>query len=156
MTLRVALASLMQETNSFSPLSTTLETFENYHVLRGDQILSGFVAARVEVAGFLSVLREAGAMAVPLVSAYAAASGPVTRSCFDVLVGEIEARMRAAGPVDGLLLALQARSSSKTNRMETARSLYGYAGCSAPSFPLASASICMRTSCHGCFSGTSF
>jgi microcystin degradation protein MlrC len=106
MTLRVAVASLMQETNSFSPLATTLQTFENHYVLHGDEILTGFAAARVEMAGVLSVLREAGAMAVPLVSAYAAASGPVIRSCFDALVGEIETRLRAAGPVDGLLLAL--------------------------------------------------
>ena len=43
---------------------------------------------------------------VPLLAAYAAASGTVTREAFDALVGEMEDRLRAALPVDGLLLAL--------------------------------------------------
>ena len=52
------------------------------------------------------MLREAGAEPVPLLAAYAAASGTVTRAAFDALVGEMEERLRAAGPVDGVLLAL--------------------------------------------------
>ncbi len=56
--------------------------------------------------GFLAALAEAGAEPVPLLAAYAAASGTVTRAAFDALVGEMEERLRAARPVDGLLLAL--------------------------------------------------
>jgi microcystin degradation protein MlrC len=106
MTSRIAVAALMQETNSFSPLPTTLAMFENSYFLRGEEILTGFTGARVEVAGFLSVLRQSGAVAVPLICAHAVAGGAVTRPCFDTLVGEIEARLRATGPVDGVLLAL--------------------------------------------------
>jgi microcystin degradation protein MlrC len=104
--MKIAIASLMQETNSFSPLPTTVATFESYYVLRGPELLTGYGEARVEVPGFLSVLGEAGATPVPLLAAYAAASGTVTREAFDSLVGEIEDRLRRAGPVDGLLLAL--------------------------------------------------
>ena len=103
---RIAIASLMQESNSFSPLPTTVETFESYYLLRGDEILSGYGEAKTEVPGFLDVLAAAGATPVPLLAAYAAASGTVTRAAFDALVGEMEERLRAAGPVDGLLLAL--------------------------------------------------
>jgi microcystin degradation protein MlrC len=106
MAYRVAIASLMQESNSFSPLPTTIETFRSYYLHRGDEILSGFGGARTEVPGFLSLLGEAGATAVPLVAAYAAASGAVTRAAFDEVVGDIERRLREAGPVDGVLLAL--------------------------------------------------
>ncbi|MBV9221433.1 MAG: M81 family metallopeptidase, partial [Methylobacteriaceae bacterium] len=96
----------MQESNSFSPLSTTVETFASYYLLRGNEILTGYGAARTEVPGFLAVLAERDAMPVPLLAAYAAAGGTVTRPAFDTLVGEIEQRLRAALPVDGLLLAL--------------------------------------------------
>lgn len=104
--MRIAIASLMQESNSFSPLPTTVATFESYYVYRGDEILTAFGDARTEVPGFLSVLGEAGAEPVPLIAAYAAASGTVTRTAFETLVGEMEERLRAAGPVGGLLLAL--------------------------------------------------
>lgn len=104
--MRIAIASIMQESNSFSPLPTTVETFESYYIYRGDEILTRYGEARTEVPGFLAVLADAGARPVPLLAAYAAASGTVTRTAFDALVGEIEERLRAAGPVDGLLLAL--------------------------------------------------
>jgi microcystin degradation protein MlrC len=103
---RIAVGLLMQESNSFSPLPTTVETFESYYVYRGDELLSRYGEARTEVPGFLSVLAAEGATPVPLIAAYATASGTVTRAAFDSLVGELEARLRAALPVDGLLLAL--------------------------------------------------
>ena len=102
---RVAIASLMQETNTFSPLETTIAVFESYYVLRGEQLRTGYGPARVEVPGMLAVLDAAGVEAVPLYAAYAAASGTVVRRDFDVMVGEIDERLAAAGPVDGLLLA---------------------------------------------------
>lgn len=103
---RIAIASLMQESNSFSPLKTTVETFASYYLLRGDEMLTGYGDARTEVPGFFNILAEAQAEPVPLLAAYAAASGTVTRQAFDVLVGEMEERLRAVDPVDGLLLAL--------------------------------------------------
>jgi microcystin degradation protein MlrC len=106
MPLKIAIACLMQETNSFSPLRTTVATFESYYLLRGSELLSGYGDARVEVPGFLASLAEAGATPVPLLAGYAAASGTVTRHAYDLLVGEIEDRLRQAGSLDGLLLAL--------------------------------------------------
>jgi len=103
---RIAIGLLMQESNSFSPLPTTIETFESYYLYRGDELLTRYGDARTEVPGFLSMLAEAGAEPVPLIAAYATASGTVTREAFDALVGEMAERLRAAGPVDGLLLAL--------------------------------------------------
>src|SRR6516225_237898 len=96
----------MQETNTFAPGRTDLETFRSHYVRRGAELLEGFGAARVEVPGFLSVLRAAGAEPVPLIAAYAASGGPVTRDAFDILVGEIAVRMRAEAGIDGVLLAL--------------------------------------------------
>jgi len=103
---RIAVGLLMQESNSFSPLPTTVETFESYYVYRGDELLTRYGEAGTEVPGFLSVLATAGAEPVPLLAAYATASGTVTRAAFDTLVGEMEERLRAALPVGGLLLAL--------------------------------------------------
>jgi microcystin degradation protein MlrC len=106
MPIRIAIASLVQESNTFSPMRTTVETFASYYLLHGEEILSGYGKARTEVPGFLAELAERGATPVPLLAAYAAAGGTVTRTAFDALVGEIEHRLSAALPVDGALLAL--------------------------------------------------
>ena len=104
--LRVAVASLMQETNTFSPIPTTVELFESYYIHRGSELQTGFGAARVEVPAVLATLEAAGIEPVPLMAAYAAAAGPLSRNEFERLVTEIEVRLRAAGPVDGLILVM--------------------------------------------------
>lgn len=106
MTLRVAIGSLMQETNTFVPSHTTIETFERLYLWRGAGIIEGFGAARVEVTGFLDTLRAEGVEAVPLLAGHAGSSGPVRRADFDRLVGELTSRLADAGRIDGVLLAL--------------------------------------------------
>lgn len=104
--MRIAVGQLFQETNTFSPLPTTLETFRRVLLLHGDELLTGFGGARVEIPAFLDVLRQAGAEPAPLLAANALASGPLTRATFEALMGELEERLAAAGALDGVLLAL--------------------------------------------------
>jgi microcystin degradation protein MlrC len=66
--MRVAIGSLMQETNTFVPFRTTVDTFNAYYLRRDGDVLTGFGEARVEIPGFLSVLREAGVTPVPLLA----------------------------------------------------------------------------------------
>src|SRR5258705_10104208 len=108
--MRIAIAGFMQETNSFVPFTTTVKTFEEQYFHRGDEILTAFGSARLEIPAALDVLKEAGATPVPLLATMAMASGTVERKSFDILMGEIEERLKAAmahdGPVDGVFLAL--------------------------------------------------
>jgi len=107
MTYRIAVGLLSQESNSFAPTPTVLETFQQCLFLRGEELLRpDYQGMYVAVPGFLSVLREAGAVPVPLIATEALASGPLTRATFETLLGELTTRLTAAGPVDGLLLAL--------------------------------------------------
>ena len=87
--MRIAIAELKQETNSFVPFNTTLETFRDQYLFRAAEMLTAYGAQRVEVPAMLDVLRAAGATPVPLLGTLALASGPVTRDCFEVLLGEI-------------------------------------------------------------------
>ncbi|MEZ5667638.1 MAG: M81 family metallopeptidase [Alphaproteobacteria bacterium] len=104
--MRIAVASFMQESNSFSPLPTGRTAFERGYIHRGDAIVRVLAATRVECAGFLAELGRAGAQAVPLVAAYTMAGGPVERPVFEAILGEILVGLAAAAPLDGLLLAL--------------------------------------------------
>jgi len=104
--MRIAIAEFKQETNSFVPFTTTVKTFEDQYLYRGTEILTAFGNARLEVPGALAAIAEAGGDAVPLLATMAMASGTVERASFEILLGEILERLRGAGPVDGVFLAL--------------------------------------------------
>jgi microcystin degradation protein MlrC len=104
--MRIAVGQFFQESNTFSPIPTTLETFRSVFLRRGDELLTGFGESRVEVPGFLATLKQAGVAAVPLLAACALASGALTREAFETIMQELEARLSAAGQLDGVLLAL--------------------------------------------------
>jgi len=104
--MRIAVGQIFQESNTFSPRPATLETFESVYLWRGDQLLSAFGDARVEVPGFLAVLKRAGVEPVPLIAANALAGGAVTRAAFESLMQDVEARLAQGGAIDAVLLAL--------------------------------------------------
>jgi microcystin degradation protein MlrC len=104
--MRIAVGQIFQESNTFSPMPTTLETVESVHLWRGDQLLSEFGDARVEVPAFLAVLQRAGVEPYPLIAASALAGGVVTRAAFESILCELEARLSQAGALDAVLLAL--------------------------------------------------
>jgi microcystin degradation protein MlrC len=104
--MRIAIGSLFQESNTFSPRPTTLESFEAVYLWRGEEMFSRLRGARIEIPGYLSVLEREGIEAVPLLATSALAGGPVTRATFELLMSEMEARLERAGKVDAVLLAL--------------------------------------------------
>ena len=114
--LRIAYGRIAQETNALSPVLTELSDFEAFHLHRGEALAEiagpggdeapGFLR-RAELAGFLDAARADGAIeAIPTLSAWAVPSGPLSRACFDALVSELEERLRAALPLDGVFLSL--------------------------------------------------
>ncbi|MCP5412359.1 MAG: M81 family metallopeptidase [Alphaproteobacteria bacterium] len=104
--MRIAIAQFMQETNSFVPFTTTVKTFEEQYLHRGEELFTAFGKARLEIPGAIAALKEVGAEIVPLIATMAMASGTVERASFEILLGEILERLRTAGPVDGVYLAL--------------------------------------------------
>jgi microcystin degradation protein MlrC len=122
--LRLAFGRINQETNALSPVLTTVQDFRAVHWLEGDDLLRRCEPRSMEVesmfrnAELSGFVRGAEAYAkstgcavevVPLVSAWAVPSGPLTRECFETLVSTLCDRVREAlarGPLDGVYLAL--------------------------------------------------
>jgi microcystin degradation protein MlrC len=73
---------------------------------RGDETFSKLRSARIEIPGYLSVLEREGIEAIPLIATSALAGGVVTRATFEPLMSDMEARLKRAGKVDAVLLAL--------------------------------------------------
>ena len=104
--MRIAIGQLMEESNTFVRQQADLEHFRNNQLLRGDDVVTKLRGTRVEVGGFLEALGRAGAEVVPTIAANCVSSGAVPRKTFETLKAELLERLAAAGPLDGVLLAL--------------------------------------------------
>ena len=105
--MRIAIGQLWQETNTFNPLPTTRADFDQFGVLRGDDVVEQ-MADTNELGGFIQSLRNwperpeiVGAARLP-----AWPSGTATADTFDWLLREFVESFQRAMPVDGVLLAL--------------------------------------------------
>src|SRR5262245_37875531 len=96
----------MEEPNTFVRQRADLEHFRATQLFYGDDVVARLRGTRAEIGGFLDVLEPAGVDVVPTVAANAVSSGPVTRPAFKHVRDALLERLGAAGPVDGVLLAL--------------------------------------------------
>jgi len=114
--LRIGYGRIFHEANAYSPQLTTREDFDRLHALEGEALaqaasldgkeLAAFMP-HAELTGFVQAARVAGNVeAVPLASFFAVPNGPLTRDCFDGILDALIARITAAGPLDGVYLAL--------------------------------------------------
>jgi microcystin degradation protein MlrC len=105
--MRIAIGSLFQESQSFSPVPGSWDHFGPRELLRGQALIDQRVGTKTELGGVIDVAREHGAELVPLLSAMTTASaGPLRQDVFETLRDELVDRLRQAEPLDGLLLVL--------------------------------------------------
>lgn len=106
--MRIAIAGFSDETCTFCKEPTTIERFEQ-GTLRGQEILDKNRGIPTYVSGFMRVLEAEGAEIVPTVSANKGPGGFsswITTECFDKYTNEIAEALKAAGKLDGVLMAL--------------------------------------------------
>lgn len=102
---RVAIGCVMHETNSFNARATRLSDFETRYLLRGEELRT-LAGTNTEIAGFLEAADRYGWSTVPLVAASCAPSGPMAKGDWQALYGEFLERLRAAAPLDAVLVGL--------------------------------------------------
>ena len=104
--MRIAIAGLLHESNSFMPAVTTRENFVQCSLVTGADLIERYRGTHHEVGGFIDGADRFGFDIVPLMMAVAMPSGPLTPETFDGLAGEMLEAISGAGELDGLLLAL--------------------------------------------------
>ena len=106
---RIAVAHFAQETNSFSPVPTTMDDFMASRIYRGESVMEYARGGENELSGFLAATADHGrgeVAIVPILKATATSGGPLERATYEQLRDEIVDGVRAAGRVDGIYLAL--------------------------------------------------
>ena len=81
--MRLVIAQMQHETNTFSPIPTPWESFGNHGALTGRDAFEAMDGTRLPMAAFLDLARKEGAEIVTPVVAWANPSGPVEAAAYD-------------------------------------------------------------------------
>ncbi len=100
--MKVAVASLMHETNTFTEHKTPYEHF----FIAEEQVFEDPFWMEKLAGGILSYFRQQNADIIPTLFARAIPSGPIEQDAFQKMIRTIIDKIRYAWPVDGICLAL--------------------------------------------------
>ena len=103
---RVGIAGFLHESNSFSPIPTPYQHFKDTSLTRGEALLARWQGTHHQLGGFLEGAREFQFEPVPLLATYGVPSAPLPSDSFEQLAADLTGALRAALPLDGLLVAL--------------------------------------------------
>ena len=103
---RVGIIALLHESNTFLEEPTTLEDFRTNVLATGNAVIEAFRGSQHEVGGFIDSLADRPDIEmVGLFAARAMPYGTITADCWNVLTQQLEESLKAALPIDGLLVA---------------------------------------------------
>lgn len=106
MTKRVLIAGFKHETNTFSILPTTLQSYEARGYVKGEAIVPFFKGTNTEIAAFLDGCAKHGWEPVLSIAADATPSGKLTKDCYETIADQIVGDVANAGKLDAILLNL--------------------------------------------------
>jgi microcystin degradation protein MlrC len=104
--MRVFLAMLSHETNTFSTVPTDRAQFEARNLHYGGEIVETFRGTGTCLGGMITAAERLGAHLLPSVAAAASPAGRVTKDIYSHVKDRMLADLAAAGRVDGVLLDL--------------------------------------------------
>ena len=110
--MRVGVAAVQQETNTFSPVPTPADAFASGLLVEGPQMVARLADTNTEVAGFLAGLRATGHEPVPLLAAWACSGGRLEAAALAGLKGRLQAALSGAARLDALLIALHGATAA--------------------------------------------
>ncbi len=104
--MRLFLAMLSHETNTFSNVPTNRAQFEARDLRYGGEIVERFRGTGTCLGGMIAAAERLGATLVPSVAAAASPAGHVTRDIYEHVKQRMLTDLKAAGRLDGVLLDL--------------------------------------------------
>ena len=105
--MKIAVASMLQEGNTFSPVMTRYEDFSPVY---GEAASNRHRGKLTEFGGFLDVLDKERVESVPVCAAWAITANRCLPKDFEKLVGNFRKRLK---PADGLLLAMHGSQTAE-------------------------------------------
>jgi microcystin degradation protein MlrC len=112
--MRIAIADLGQETCHFTPVLTTVETFRQYGLYEGEEIITQLGKSNGYIGAFFQAARDEGIDLdpVPIISGWGFAGGPLTDETVAYFIEKIERGLKAAGKIDGFFFGLHGAAAA--------------------------------------------
>ncbi len=104
--MRFFIAMFSHETNTFSSIRTDRAQFAARDLRYGGEILEAYRGTGTCLGGMIATAQTRGVTLVPSVAAAASPAGRVTKEMYHEVTQRLLADLRAAGPLDGVLLDL--------------------------------------------------
>jgi microcystin degradation protein MlrC len=106
----IAIASMLQEANTFSPVMTR---YEDFTPVFGQAALERHRGKMTEMGGFIEVLTKARKQIAPVCAAWAITANRLLRADFERLVNDFRSHLATAGRLEGLLLAMHGAQTAE-------------------------------------------
>ena len=113
--MRIATGCIGHETNTFSPVPTTYESFRNGSYHADEEVIHSFQQTRTITGGVIRAAEEYDLELVPLLWTFATPSGTVSQDAYETLKADFLIRLENASPVDGVLLDLHGAMVTELN-----------------------------------------
>lgn len=112
--MRIAVAEIAQETDSFSPLTADLKDFESYGLYFGREILERMPGVG-PIGGFLEIAAEqkAPVEVLPIIRAWGSAGGTISTKTLEYLTARLVEGLKHSLPLDGVFLSLHGAAASE-------------------------------------------
>ncbi|MBT4503916.1 MAG: microcystin degradation protein MlrC, partial [Gemmatimonadetes bacterium] len=112
--MRVAIAEVVQETDSFNPVHSDIRDFEKYGLYEGGVILEKARGVGM-IGAFLDLAQDEldGMELIPIIRAWAGACGTLTAETLDYFEKRIVEGLQAAMPLDGVYFALHGAAAAE-------------------------------------------
>ncbi|MGH7248233.1 MAG: M81 family metallopeptidase, partial [Pseudomonadota bacterium] len=106
----IAIASIMQESNTFSPVPTC---YEDFTPVFAHAALERHLGKMTEMGGFLSILAKSRKQVAPVCAAWAITANRLRRADFTRLMDEFASHLEAVKQPEGLLLAMHGAQTAE-------------------------------------------
>lgn len=128
---RVAIGGIVHETHGFAGTPTTLADFREQSLHEGEAIVAAMGGTRAAIGGIIEGALRRGWALRPTLYGAAMPSGVVAEDAYQEMLGGMLARLEAALPLDGVLLALhgamitEAHPDAESDILARVRALVG-------------------------------
>jgi microcystin degradation protein MlrC len=104
--MRIAIGQFAHETNTFSNVKTTIDSFKLWEWKHGDAVIEHHYGVKDYLGGMIDRGEELGIEIVPTFSAWANPSGLITKETNQAAKNELISAIKAAGKLDAICLFL--------------------------------------------------
>jgi len=115
--MRIAIAEVGQETCSFTPVRTTIDTFRQYGLYEGEAVITERNKGRGSLAGFFDRAKEEAIDLIPLpiISGWAGANGLLTAETLAFFEEKLIAGLSQLHDLDGLFFSLHGAAAAEND-----------------------------------------